>query len=144
MIVRLTLIPIRTAACLSSDTQRMALPIRVFCVNRYNAHMTSADTMIVMIVALLMDTPPTVIVWVNRVKGTRGSGPMAGMAWARFSRTKLMAIAVINAVRLVPFLRTGRYARSSTSIPTQAQTITASITAVQPGSPIFIMTGMAK
>ena len=39
---------------------------------------------------------------------TRGFGPMAGMACARFSSSRLMAIAVMSADMLVPLRRTGR------------------------------------
>ena len=39
---------------------------------------------------------------------TRGFGPMAGMACARFSSSRLMAMAVMRADMLVPLRRTGR------------------------------------
>ena len=48
--------------------------------------------------------PPEAKIWLD----TLGLGPMAGMAWARFSRNRLMAIAVIRAVMAVPVFRTGR------------------------------------
>ena len=73
-----------------------------------------------------------------------GFGPMAGMAWARFSRKRLMAMAVISAVMFVPFLRTGLYATSSTPTPTRAQTIMAITTAAQAGSPAAVISGTVK
>ena len=48
-------------------------------------------------------TPPEAKIWLE----TLGLGPMAGMAWARFSRNRLMAMAVIRAVMLVPVLAHG-------------------------------------
>ena len=48
--------------------------------------------------------PPLLNIWLAIL----GSGPMAGMAWARFSSSRLMAMAVMSADMLVPFLRTGR------------------------------------
>ena len=50
----------------------------------------------------------------------------------------------MSAVILVPFLRTGLYATSSTPMPTRAQTIIAMTTAVQPGSPAAVISGTVK
>ena len=49
--VWLTLMPMRVEALLSSDTQRMAQPMRAFWVNRYSATMMTAETTMVMMVA---------------------------------------------------------------------------------------------
>ena len=81
--------------------------------------------------------PPLPNIWLAIL----GSGPMAGMAWARFSSSRLMAMAVMSADMLVPFLRTGRYAMSSTATPTRAQTMKPSMTAVQAGSPAAVSMG---
>ena len=43
--------PIRVAAALSSATQRIAQPIRVFCVKPYSAAIMTAETATVMMVA---------------------------------------------------------------------------------------------
>ena len=65
--VWLTLMPMRVEALLSSDTQRMAQPMRAFWVNRYSATIMTAETAMVMMVAWLMETPPTEMVSANRV-----------------------------------------------------------------------------
>ena len=57
IMVWFTLMPMRVAASLSSDTHRMAQPIRAFWVNRYRATMMAADTRMVMMVAWLTATP---------------------------------------------------------------------------------------
>ena len=53
-----------------------------------------------------------------------------------------MAMAVIRAVMLLPFSRTGLYARRSTSTPTSAQTKVAGMTAVHAGKPMTASAGM--
>ena len=55
-----------------------------------------------------------------------------------------MAIAVISAVILLPFSRTGLYAALSTIIPTATHTSTAGITANHAGRPQAIMNGMVS
>ena len=60
--------------------------------------------------AMFTDTPPRDIGAVLKISSeiTRGFGPMAGMACARFSSSRLMAMAVMRADMLVPLRRTGR------------------------------------
>ena len=59
VMVRLTLMPISSAASLSSDTARMALPIRVRLINRDNPTMIMAVTAMVAMVMPSMYTPPS-------------------------------------------------------------------------------------
>ena len=68
------------------------------------------EMMIVTTAAIFTDTPPMEIGAVLKISSeiTRGFGPMAGMACARFSSSRLMAIAVMSADMLVPLRRTGR------------------------------------
>ena len=99
----------RVAASLSSETQRMARPSFVRWVNWNSTTMTMAlMTMVSRVVYSSVtpakEMPPAVKIWL----ATLGLGPMAGIAWARFSSSRLMAMAVMRAVILVPFFRTGR------------------------------------
>jgi branched-chain amino acid transport system substrate-binding protein len=91
-------------------TARMARPSFVFCTNSCSAAITMAAMMIVTTAAIFTDTPPMEIGAVLKISSeiTRGFGPMAGMACARFSSSRLMAIAVMSADMLVPLRRTGR------------------------------------
>ena len=58
MMVWFTLMPMSVAASLSSETHRMAQPIRAFWVKRYSATIMAADTSTVIMVAWLTATPP--------------------------------------------------------------------------------------
>ena len=109
-IVRLTLMPTSVDASLFSDTARMARPSFVFCTKICSAAMTTAAMTIVITAAMFTDTPPMDIGAVLKISSeiTRGFGPMAGMACARFSSSRLMAMAVMRADMLVPLRRTGR------------------------------------
>ena len=109
-IVRLTLMPTSVDASLFSDTARMARPSFVFCTKICSAAMTTAAMTIVITAAMFTDTPPRDIGAVLKISSeiTRGFGPMAGMACARFSSSRLMAMAVMRADMLVPLRRTGR------------------------------------
>ena len=107
MITLFTLIPIKTAACLSSETHLIARPVFVFCVNKNKAIMIIAETIIVINVAVFIEKLPIFILSLNNIYGTLGSGPIAGIACARFSNMKLIAIAVISEVRLFPRFLTG-------------------------------------
>ena len=59
VMVLLMLMPISCAAPVSSETARMALPMRVFCTRNVSASIESTETTIVTIALRLMDSEPS-------------------------------------------------------------------------------------
>ena len=66
------------------------------------------------------------------------------MAWEPFSNRRLIAIAVMRAVMLLPFSRTGLYAALSTMTPTATHMRIAGMTATHAGRPNATIAGMVS
>ena len=141
LMVRFLLIPIRIAASPSSDTARIAFPILVFFTNSCKAIIITTPIAIVSSVFPFSLVPP--ISRLGKLKIVEiDFGEAPNNVCARFSRKRLMAIAVISALIFVPFSLTGLYATFSTVIPTAEQAIIARITAAHAGSPPATMIGI--